>query len=58
MVMCVEVGIQNLIISEASRKAKGAMAEAIIARDMVYEAFIRKSPPINLSNNLLILKRK
>ncbi len=53
-----EVGVSNLLITEASRKACGAAEEAAYARKMIYEAFTRKSPPKDTLYNLLILKDK
>ncbi len=53
-----EVGVSNLLITEASRKACGAAEEAAYARMMIYEAFMRKSPPKDTAYNLLILKDK
>lgn len=53
-----EVGVSNLLITEASRKACGAAEEAAYARKMIYEAFARKSPPKDTLYNLLILKDK
>jgi len=53
-----EIGVSNLLITEASRKACGAAEEAAYARMMVYEAFVRRSPPKDTLYNLLILKDK
>jgi len=53
-----EVGVSNLLITEASRKTCGAAEEAAYARMMIYEAFARKSPPKDTLYNLLILKDK
>ncbi len=53
-----EAGVGNLLVTEASRKACGAAEEASIARELVYWAYIRKSPPKDYVRNLLTLKDK
>jgi len=53
-----EMGVSNLLVTEASRKTCGAAEEAAHARNMIYEAFVRKSPPKDTLYNLLILKDK
>jgi dihydropteroate synthase-like protein len=53
-----EAGVSLLLITESSRKAKWAVAEAAIAREMAYRAFVRRSPPLNVGKDLLIVKEK
>ncbi len=53
-----ELGISNVLITEESYKARGAIKEAHIAREMLYRAHVKKSPPINVGRDLLIIKDK
>ncbi len=53
-----EYGISNMLLTEESPKAMGALEEANIVRDLIYRAYLRRSPPIDVGLNLLIIKDK
>jgi len=53
-----ELGISSVLITESSVKAGGALKEASISREMIYRAYVKKSPPINVGIDLLIVKDK
>ncbi len=53
-----ELGISNILVTEESFKARGAVEEAYIAREMIYRAHVKRSPPINVGRDLLIIKDK
>ncbi len=53
-----ELGISSALITESSAKTKGALKEASISREMIYRAYVKKSPPINVGVDLLIVKDK
>ncbi len=53
-----ELGASVLLVTESSNKVRGVAKEVSIAREMVYRAYVRKSPPINVGVDLLILKEK
>ncbi len=53
-----ELGATSLLVTESSVKTQGALREFSRAREMVYRAYVRKSPPINVGVDLLILKDK
>ena len=53
-----ELGVSSILITEESRKAVGALKEASISREMLYRAFIKKSPPIDIDVDMLYIKEK
>ncbi len=53
-----EVGASILLVTQSSNKARGALKEASIARDLAAYAYLRRSPPISSGVDLLILKDK
>lgn len=53
-----ELGVSVLLITEESRKSLNSVREAVKAREMVHRAYIRKSPPIDVGVDLLIVKEK
>jgi len=53
-----ELGASALLVTESSNKAKGAIKESSISREITYRASIRKSPPINVGIDLLVIKDK
>jgi dihydropteroate synthase-like protein len=53
-----ELGASVLLVTESSNKVRGVAKEVSVAREMVYRAYVRKSPPINVGLDLLILKEK
>ncbi|MEO3993232.1 MAG: dihydropteroate synthase-like protein [Desulfurococcaceae archaeon TW002] len=53
-----EIGASSVLITESSVKTRGAPLEASLSRELVYRAFLKKSPPINHGVNLLIVKDK
>ncbi len=53
-----ELGVSVLLITEESRKSVNAVNEVVKAREMVYRAYARKSPPIDVGVDLLIVKEK
>lgn len=56
--MAMELGVSVLLITEESRKSVNSLVEAVKAREMVYRAYFRKSPPIDVGVDLLIVKEK
>lgn len=58
MTIAFEIGASQALVTESSRKAYGASKEASIAREMIYRAHVRKSPPLNTGVSLLVLKDK
>jgi len=56
--IAIELGASILLVTEESRKSKNALGEAIKSREMIYRAYIRKSPPINVGVDMLIIKDK
>lgn len=56
--IAMELGVSTLLITEESIKSHNAVAEAIRAREMVYRAYLRKSPPIDVGIDLLVVKEK
>lgn len=53
-----ELGASSVLITESSVKARGASLEASLSRELIYRAFLKKSPPINHGIDLLIIKDK
>ena len=53
-----ELGASTLLVTQSSNKARGALKEASIARDLATYAYLRRSPPISSDVDLLILKDK
>ena len=53
-----ELGVSNLLLTEESTKARGCIEEGSRAREMMYRAFLRRSPPIDLGIDMLIIKSK
>jgi len=53
-----ELGASSVLITESSVKARGASLEASISRELIYRAFLKKSPPVNQGIDLLIIKDK
>jgi len=53
-----ELGASSILITESSVKARGAPLEASISRELIYRAFLKKSPPVNQGIDLLIIKDK
>lgn len=53
-----ELGASSVLITESSVKARGASLEASISRELIYRAFLKKSPPVNHGIDLLIVKDK
>lgn len=53
-----EIGASSVLITESSVKTRGASLEASLSRELVYRAFLKKSPLINHGVNLLIVKDK
>jgi len=53
-----ELGASALLITESSNKAHGVIEESSISREMIYRAGVRKSPPIDVGLDLLVVKDK
>jgi len=53
-----ELGASSILITESSVKARGASLEASMSRELIYRAFLKKSPPVNQGIDLLIVKDK
>lgn len=53
-----ELGASSVLITESSVKARGASLEASLSRELIYRAFLKKSPPVNHGIDLLIVKDK
>lgn len=53
-----ELGVSVLLITEESRKSLNSVREAVKAREMVHRAYLRKSPPIDVGVDLLVVKEK
>ncbi|MEM0361395.1 MAG: dihydropteroate synthase-like protein [Sulfolobales archaeon] len=53
-----ELGVSVLLVTEESRKSLNSVKEAVKAREMVHRAYVRKSPPIDVGVDLLIVKEK
>ncbi|MCD6324066.1 MAG: dihydropteroate synthase-like protein [Desulfurococcales archaeon] len=58
MPLSFELGASVVLLTESSHKSRGAVKEAFLAREMVYRAFVRKSPPVDVGIDLLIVKEK
>ncbi len=58
MSLSFEFGASVVLLTESSHKAKGAVKEAYYAREMTYRAFVRRSPPLDVGVDLLIVKEK
>ncbi len=56
--IAMELGVSTLLVTEESAKSYNAVAEAVRAREMVYRAYLRKSPPIDVGIDLLVVKEK
>jgi len=56
--IAMELGVSVLLVTEESRKSINAVYEVVKARDMVYRAYIRKSPPVDTGIDLLVIKEK
>ncbi|MEM2376890.1 MAG: hypothetical protein QXZ10_04680, partial [Sulfolobales archaeon] len=56
--IAMEIGVSMVLITEESRKSLNSLNEAVKAREMIYRAYIRKSPPIDVGIDLLIVKEK
>jgi len=53
-----ELGASSILITESSVKARGASLEASLSRELIYRAFLKKSPLVNHGVDLLIVKEK
>ena len=53
-----ELGVSNLLLTEESAKTRGCIEEGSKAREMMYRAFLRRSPPIDLGVDILVVKSK
>ena len=53
-----ELGASSVLITESSVKTRGASLEASLSRELIYRAFLKKSPPVNHGVDLLIVKDK
>ncbi len=56
--LALEAGASALLVTEASCKAKGALAEAVVAAAMISAAAYMNRPPKDLGLSLLVLKEK
>ena len=53
-----ELGASVFLVTESSNKAKGVIEESSASREIVYRASVRKSPPIDVGLDLLVVKDK
>ena len=53
-----ELGASAILVTESSNKAQGVIEESSISREMTYRATVRKSPPIDVGLDLLVVKDK